>query len=264
MNITRRAFISFDAPCKFNCKFCYTYGIERNKIRTMDEIISDLENEEFDILYVSQKNDNFSDADAGINLCIKSYNKFKCHLFIITRNVFSSEQIIKLKNLKEKMAGDGKQLFIACSINALRSWTKYENELSVPSPEKRIVFLETLNQSGLRPILMLRPVFPTNLIPSDELLEIIERAKGTVSCIVTGGLGVNNDVLDRLGLEEHDLCYNQNQEYLQGAIECDIKFVDVEREIDLVSQKCNETNTPLFMHSMPALNYLLENSSQRI
>lgn len=264
MKISKRAFISFDTPCKFNCKFCYTYGIERNKIRTMDEMLSDLENEGFDVLYVSQKNDNFSDAEAGIDLCVKSYNKFRCHIFIITRNVFNSEQILRLKNLKEQMENDGKQLFIACSINASSSWTKYENELSVPSPEKRFVFLEALNQNGLNPILMLRPVFPSNLIPSDELLEIVESAKGTVSCIVTGGLGVNDDVLNRLGLGEQDLCYNQDQEYLQGAIECEIKFVDVERELEIISRKCDEINIPLFLHSMQALNYLLEYSRQKI
>ncbi len=108
MKIEKRAFVSFDSPCKFNCKFCYTYGIERNKIRTLNEMISDLENEEFDVLYVSQKNDNFSDVESGIELCEKSYEKFKCHIFIITRNVFNSEQIIRLKNLKEKMEDEGK------------------------------------------------------------------------------------------------------------------------------------------------------------
>lgn len=263
MRISKRAFISFDAPCKFNCKFCYTYGIERNKIRTIDEMLSDLDDIKFDVLYVSQKNDNFSDVSAGIDLCVQAYNKFKRHIFIITRNAFNTEQVLQLKNLKKQMQNDGKQLFIACSINALSSWTKYENESSVPSPEKRIEFLELLSQNGLNPILMLRPVFPSNIIPSDELLEIIDRAKGNISCIVTGGLGVNDDVLNRLGLEEKDLCYSQDQEYLQGAIECEIKFVEVKRELELISRKCDDINIPLFMHSMQALNYLFVATSNQ-
>ena len=54
-----RVLISYDGECPFRCKHCYTFSLDKKKERTVDEILFDIKNEKFDIIYVSQKNEFF-------------------------------------------------------------------------------------------------------------------------------------------------------------------------------------------------------------
>lgn len=259
MNITNRVFVSFDEPCPYQCKHCYTYGIERERIRTAEEIVDGISNDEFDIIYVSQKNDNFSNPQKGLSLCRMLFERYNCNLFIITRNVFDDQELKVLENLKLDMQNAGKHIFVAISLNSLYSIDVCENVKKVPTPKERINFMKELSGRGFFPILMLRPIFPDKIIPVKECLEIIDYLYQYISCVVASGLGINCDILNRLGMKEADFTFNSAQEYLQGAIDCEIKFIDVDYELDTIRQKCKELHVPMFAHSMPALNYIIEN-----
>ena len=252
----KRVFASFDNLCPYNCKFCYTFGIERKEIRSIEQIVDDLSKESFDIVYVSQKNDNFADPEQGLKMCSCLFTQYQCDLMLITRNIFSEEQLEKLISLRDIMKQKGKQLYIALSLNALQSWTKFENPTLVPSPQKRISFLSVLAKNDFHPIVMLRPIFPQNIIPLHEICDIIDQVSSYVSCVVSSGVGVNPDVLTRLGMNENDFTYIENQEYLQGAIDCEIKFVNVDSELNTIEKKCSSMNLPFFKHSMDAISYI--------
>lgn len=254
--LKKRAFVSFDEPCLFQCKHCYTYAIKRGHIRTADEIVNSISDEAFDVIYVSQKTDNFSDPNRGLELCEKLFSRYKKDLFIITRNAFCDSEIERLCKLKERMDSCSTNLYIAISLNALDSNGICEDVHRVCTPEKRIEFIKRLSQKDFKPILMLRPVFPDNIIPVNECLEIIDSCAPYVSCVVSSELGINNDVLKRLALSKTDFCYLKNQEYLQGAIDCEINFIDVRKELSIIQKECEKLNCHFFSHSMPALNYL--------
>ena len=258
MKNSQRVFVSFDELCPYQCKHCYTYGIKREKIRTAEEIVDSISNDKFDIIYVSQKNDNFSNPIKGLNLCRMLFDRYNCNLFIITRNVFNDDEFKELEKLRLDMRNTNKQIFIAISLNSIDSIGVCEDVRKVPTPKERIDFIKKLADRGFMPMLMLRPVFPNNIIPIDECLRIIDRTYEHVSCVVSSGLGINIDILDRLGMKEADFSYNATQEYLQGAIDCEIKFINVDYEIDKIRQKCQALKVPMFEHSMPALNYIVE------
>lgn len=254
--LEKRVFVSFDEPCFFQCKHCYTYAIKRDHIRTIDEIVNSISQEAFDVIYVSQKTDNFSDPNKGLELCEKLFSRYKKDLFIITRNVFCESEIKRLQMLKENMDSHKANLYIAISLNALDSNNICEDIRRVCTPEKRIEFIKELSLLGFKPILMLRPVFPDTIIPINECLQIIDCCAPYASCIVSSELGINNDILKRLGFNKSDFCYLANQEYLQGAIDCEIDFVDVRKELDIIQKECEKCNCRFFSHSMPALNYV--------
>lgn len=262
MMISQRTFVSFDEPCPYQCKHCYTYAIKREKIRTFEEIVDSISNDRFDVIYVSQKNDNFAEPLKGLELCYALFKRYNRNLFIITRNTFNQEEIEVLKNLKTEMQRYNKQIFIAISVNAIESINICENIKKVCTPHERIKFIKKLSKENLSPILMLRPIFPNQMIPINECLNIIEKTHQYVSCVVSSGLGINTDILNRLGKKEDDFLYSKNQEYLQGAIDCEIKFIDVDYEIKKISEKCRELDVPLFEHSMPALNYVASFSAK--
>ena len=264
MMIKKRAFISFDEPCEFECKHCYTYGIDRPRNRSMDEIVADIKDQCFDIVFVSQKNDNFSNPSLGIELCQKAFQRYSTNLFIITRNVLNQNVISQLIELRDKMAEKGKHLFIAVSLNAIESYSVSENVSLIHSPSERIEFIKKLALNNFRPIVMIRPVFPDSMIPVTECCRIVRELKGYISCVVTGGLGINKDILKRLGLKENDFKYISDQTYLQGAIDCEIKFIDVDSELNQIKKECEKLNIPFFLHSMPALNYLLAHSQEKV
>lgn len=257
MKISSRVLVSYDEFCEFECKHCYTYGIKRDVFRTVDEIVDSILESSFDVVYVSQKNDNFSNPERGIQLCESLYNRYHCNVFAITRNVFNDDYIDQLVNLSNQMKKEGKRFFFAVSISAMESSSVTENVSKVPSPTARLDFVKKLNKKGIITIVMIRPLYPNKVIPIDEIFEIIDECSKDVQCIVSGGLGVNDNVLERLGMEESDFTY-KNAAYLQGAIDCDIKFVDVSAEMQAVQNKCQSVGIPFFEHSMPALNYLSE------
>ena len=258
MVISKRTFVSFDELCPYQCKFCFSYGITRDRIRTTEEIVNSISNDDFDVIYVSQKNDNFANPFRGLTLCQQLFRKYTSNLFIITRNVLSDDEITELGKLKSHMLTKNRHMFVAISLNALASINLCENENVVCTPEERIDFIKRLANKGFMPILMLRPVFPDSIIPVGECLQIIEQTHQYISCVVSSGLGINSDILKRLSMKESDFIYNECQDYLQGAIDCDIKFVNVDYEIKQIYEKCSSLNVAIFDHSMPALNYILK------
>lgn len=257
MSIEKRVFVSFDEFCPHQCRYCFTYDIPRLRERTIEEIVNSIENDTFDVIYISQKNDNFSNPYKGMELTRQLFRKYKTNVFIITRTVFDKKQLRELDELSKEVNDAGKMMFVAVSINAIDSISICENPDLVAMPMRRISFIKELSTIGLHPILMLRPVFPSEVIPVAECEKLIEATSNDVSCVVSSGLGVNDSILSRLGMKESDFSYKENQEYLQGAIECEIKFVNVEKELAALHKKCTSLGIPMFEHSMPAINYVM-------
>ena len=229
--------------------------------------MNSIENDTFDVIYISQKNDNFSNPYKGMELTRQLFRKYKTNVFIITRTVFDKKQLRELDELSKEVNDAGKMMLVAggfisyelvaVSINAIDSISICENPDLVATPMRRISFIKELSAIGLHPILMLRPVFPNEVIPVAECEKLIEATSNDVSCVVSSGLGVNDSILSRLGMKESDFSYKENQEYLQGAIECEIKFVNVEKELAALHKKCTSLGIPMFEHSMPAINYVI-------
>jgi len=259
----KRVLVSFDGKCRFKCKHCYTYDLPQTEIeRTVDEIIDNLEDREFDIIYISQKNENFFEQDRGVLLCEKLYNRYKRDLFIITRNVLNNVNIARLCKLYNIMNKENHNLYVGVSICAYDSYTKTETEGIVPTPQERINFLKNLNKLGLKPILFLRPVFPDSIIPTQDYLKIIDECQGNISCVVTAGLMINHNIAERLEITYEELSFGimGESEYLKDAIESEMKMVDVKKKMDLIEKVCKEKKVPLFKHSLHAVSFLKNDS----
>lgn len=257
--IRKRELVSFDDMCPFNCKHCYTFELDRTGYnRTVDEIVDSLVDKEFDIIYVSQRKENFVDPDEGIELCEKLYEKYNCNLIAITRNVFDNKQLERIDRLNKKMRCNNRFLFLAVSIPAIESAELTEDLSKIPTPKQRIGFLEDISKREILNILLIRPLFSDNMIPIDEPLKIIEQCKTFVSCVVSSGLAVNEYILRRLNLKEEDFLYTDEKiDYLVGAIEGDVKYINVKKEIEIIRESCQKWNVPFFEHTIPAINCLL-------
>ena len=259
MEIKDRAFVSFDGYCPYKCKHCFSFEIERTSMpRTIEQIVDSLSSAIFDVVYVSQRKENFIDADNGLLLCEKLFSKYACSIVIITRNVFNHDQINRLLLLQKRMQQEGKFLFVGVSVIGLESSTVSEDLSIIPTPDKRIEFATTLHGLGIPALVMIRPLFPKLIIPSHEWKRIIDRVAGSISCVLSGPLLVNDQILKRLGIASSDatLLSNANSEYLDGAMAENMKTVDVRQELEELSNYCSLKGVPFFTHSLPAINYL--------
>ncbi len=257
--VEKRVLISYDDLCPYQCKHCYTLDIDRlDKSREIEEIVDSIEGAKFDIVYVSQRRENFIKQDQGIELCEKVFERYKCNILIITRNVFTQHYIDRLKELQRRMDKIGKRLFVAVSIFATKSFALSENPNKVPSPYERIKFLEKMSQEKIETITLIRPVFPNSIVPIEELYEIVDLCSKFSSCVVSSGLAVNDNILWRLGLKSEDFCYVDNMDYLEGAMEGKLRFVNVSRELSLLKQHCKKDKVKCFDHTMEAINFYLE------
>ena len=258
--INKRVLVSFDGACPFYCKHCYTYGLEQGlNNRSIEEIIKSIEKKDFDIIYVSQKKENFANPDEGILLCELLYNRYHTDIMAITRNVFDEKQINRLRDLDQKMRNAGKQIFLAVSISAIESAGVTEDLERVPSPYERINFLRDVSKAGITTFLVIRPLYPQTIIPISEVFSLVDKSKNYVSGILSSGLAVNKTILDQLGLDENDFLYSEEDksDYFVGAIE-DIKFTNVKKELKMLRDYCKKHNIPFFSHSLPAINYMKE------
>lgn len=252
-----RALVSFDDICFYQCKHCYTLDTCRNnRNRTIDEIVDSIETKVFDVVYVSQRRDNFINPDEGIELCEKIFNKYGCNIFVITRNILKKEQIYRIIELRDKMNKKGKEIIFACSIFATKSYMKSENPRRIPSPDERINFIKKISNLGIKTMVIIRPVFPEAMIPLEELYEIVDKCAQFKTYIVSSGLAVNDDICWRLGINPNDLCYLEDSDYLEGVMEGNLRFVNVQQELLKLRCYCEQKNIMFFEHTMQALNHI--------
>lgn len=265
MNIKSRVFVSFDGLCRYHCKHCFSYDVvQPTPPRTIEQIVSSIQNDHFDVVYVSQKKENFIQPDDGLALCEQIFSRYDCHMVIITRNVFGPEHQKRLINLYSRMRMHNKQLFIGISLVGLASSSFSEQATEIPAPQERIQFGVELYQQGIPSMLLIRPLFPEHIIPLSELKSIVDEVAGNISCVLSGALMVNEGIINRLGLCDTDLKYLEGgeSEYLDGAIADSMRFVDVRNEMRQLKEYCNRKGVPFFEHSLPAINYLNERSYQ--
>ena len=86
----------------------------------------------------------------------------------------------------------------------------------------------------------------------------IDECKKYVNCIVASELGINSDIEKRLGINFDTFCGFKNNEYLNGAIDGKVRFLQLDEEMLAIAQKCKKENIRLFTHSMQAINYICE------
>lgn len=251
-----RAFISYDGKCPFRCKHCYTVSLDSNPNRTVDEILNDIKFEKFDIIYVSQKNENFVNPSDGLLLCEKAFDYYNTNLVIITRNVFDEECLNRLFNLHTKMNLKGRKIIVGVSFVSLNNSEISERLDIIPSPQSRISFLKKLHSLDIPCFALIRPVFPKELIPLDDIENLIDECKKFVNCIVASELAVNSIIEKNLGICFNSYCCFKSSEYLNGAINTDLKFLQLDEEMRFIAQKCKSDNIHFFTHSMQAINYI--------
>lgn len=240
------------------CKHCYTYELPERKEKIVSEIVSEAANQTFDIIYVSQKYENFYDEKQGLSLCQQLYAAYQKDILIITRSHLSDDVIGQLASLNKKMQYNGNQLYIAVSICADRSYAVTENQTLCPAPSQRLENLRLGQMYGIKTLLFLRPIFPDIVIPAEECIGILDQAKLFADAVVASGLIVTDTILSRLGLEHDMFTYLEkgDSEYLSDLE--NPQYIDVERELSLIQAACKDRKIPFFRHSMPALNYLIE------
>jgi len=252
-----RELVSFDGPCPYKCKHCYTFGLnEKCENLSSEDIIKSLEGKNFDVIYVSHNKENFIVPTKGIDLCRKLFNKYHKDIIAITRNVFNEDELDDFSRLNDEMNRNGKILCLAVSIPALESVGVTEGEGLIPTPQKRIDFLKRAKAKGLRTVLVIRPLFPDKFIPISEPLQLIEECKDFVDCVLSSGLAVNDAILKQLEMKESDFNYldGDNSNYLIGAIG-NAKYIDVKKEIQQLKEKCKSLNIHMFDHSLEALKF---------
>lgn len=254
----KRLLVSFRGRCPMLCKHCYTYELPGRDEKTIPEIVLEAANQIFDVIYVSQKYENFYDEKQGLSLCQELYAIYQKDILIITRSYLSDAIINQLGTLNKKMQSNGNQLYMAVSLCADQSYAVTESQMICPAPSRRLENLRRGRLQGVKTVLLLRPIFPDVVIPVKECIGLLEQAKHFVDAVVSSGLIVTDTILTRLGLERDMFSYLEtgDSEYLSDLE--NPQYLDVDRELALIQKGCKDRKIPFFRHSMPALNYLAE------
>lgn len=259
LNNYKRQFVSFTGKCPYQCNHCYTFCTGYDSYdsgKNVGEIIEGLNNEEFDIVYVSGHKENFINQDEGIELCEQIFEKYHSDIMITTRNTFNYQQLERLGELNKKMKRSGKDLFFCASIPALESYKKLEPNPIIPNPIQRIENLKKIYDFGIYTVLTLRPLCPDGYIPIKEIVDIIEMCKKHTSVVLSSGIVVNDEILRKLVGFPDD--FNCQEKELMPCLknELSMKYVNVYKELSEIKRKCKENSLPFFEHSLSAIEYL--------
>lgn len=257
-----RALVSFSGRCPLQCKHCYTLDNDcaeiKNDMHEIEHIIESLRESTFDIIYVSHDRENFVNEQAGVKLTEQLYETYNCSILIITRQCLSQETVRQLAVLSNKMTENKHSLFIAVSIPANSSYGITENVGCIATPLERCQTIKILHQYGLKTILLARPIFPSSIIPVDEVIEMIVSYHEYIDAVVASGIAVNKPIIARLAIDDKGFKYlpGNNAEFLVGSSAKDIKYVDVSSELAAIQNVCKEYGITFSTHSMEALNNL--------
>lgn len=255
----KRVFVSFEGKCEMNCRHCFALEQEDefNK-NDISKIVDSLVDKEFDIIYVSHNKENFTNAEDGVKLCEKLYEKYNKDLCVTSRCILNNEMLSRVVRLNEKMKKNKKRIYWCESVPALTSASIIEDLKKLPLPEERIRFLGRLKINDIYSILTVRPLFPSVVIPDSEIAELISMASDKVDAVITGGLITTEAIDRRLDLKQVEWKYLENNDsaYLVGAISEKARFVDVRKEVVHLKECCNLHGVKFFEHSLQAINYL--------
>lgn len=259
LNNYKRQFVSFTGKCPYQCNHCYTFCTGYDSYdsgKNVEEIVKSLQDEVFDIVYVSGHKENFVNPNEGIELCEQIFKRYNSDIMITTRNIFDCEQLERIKALNEKMKEKNKDLFFCASIPALQSYRKLEPNPIIPNPIQRIDNLKKIFDIGIYTILTLRPLCPDGYIPIKEIIEIIEKCKLHTSVVLSSGIVVDDEILCKL--PEFPKDFKCQEKPLMPCLKnkLSMRYVDVDSEINEIKMKCKEYSLPFFEHSLPAIEYL--------
>lgn len=254
-----RALISFEGKCPMKCKHCYTYDLDFQEYNLdINSIVKKLETQSCDIFYVSQRYENFFDENSGYLLCNELYTKYHKDIFIITRSYLSDDMIHKLCCLSDLMRQKGNTLYLAVSVCANESYGITESIEICPTPIQRLSNLQRAHMGNIKTVLVVRPVFPNAVIPVAECASLISQFAKCIDSVVASGLIVTERILKQLQINKDALPYlpSGDSTYLADLRADEIRYVDVEDELQQIERQCSFENIPCFRHSMPALNYI--------
>lgn len=256
--ISNRELVSFSGKCPLNCKHCFTKEIVKDSEveNEIEDIIGQLSGKVFDVVYVSHYKENFYNPEKGIRLCEEIYKVYQCDICVTTRCTFSGGLLARIKELNDKMRMNGNNLTFCISVPAYESYAKLEDKTLIPTPQQRIDFAGQLKNMGVTSMVTVRPLFPANYIPTDEIHKIIDSCEGKVDAILTGGACVSERILKDLGVEKETFTYDKKEksEYLVG-VEKEFDAVNVESELKDLESYCELKRIRFFRHSMEALNF---------
>ena len=249
-----RVFVSFGGKCSFQCLHCYTFSqnFHTEDFYSIEDIVKNLKTKnKFEIIYVSGYKENFENPDCGIDLVESLYYEFKCHILFTTRNVFNEKQISRISNLNKLMRKENKHLFACVSISANNSYKKIEPNNIIPSPEKRLKFVEQLYNNNIITFLTLRPIYPDKFISTREYLTILEKSYKYCNAVIASGISVDEYILKRLKtFPEKYVSKSKKWAYF----DMEVSDVDVSKELHEIEEFC-ERKVPVFESSIPAINH---------
>ena len=255
----RRQFMSFGGKCPFGCHHCYTFSREYRheapaSIKDMVEALSD---KDFNIIYVSGHRENFVSPEDGLSLCEAVFERYNVDILLTTRAVFEDAHYSRLKRLFNTMQSYGRDLFVCSSIPATASYKKLEPNPLVRSPNDRMDFLKHVFDMGIFTILTIRPLCPSEFIPIDEPLEIVDKCHTFSSAILSSGIVVEETILERLGTFPN--FKSDGKQELMNCLENKkllVEYVNVEKEWAIIRERCSSYGKELFKLSLSAVEFL--------
>ncbi|GHT57517.1 hypothetical protein FACS18945_2030 [Bacteroidia bacterium] len=260
INDSKRCIASFGGKCPYNCAHCYTFidKYDTEKIQSIPEIVDNLRDKQFNIIYISGQRENFVKPQDGLELCEQLFREFCTDIMITTRNVFNKEELGRLERLNEKMKQTNRDLYVCSSIPALASYKKIEPSELMPLPQKRIEFLKDVRSLGIFSILTLRPLFPDPFIPISEPLAIIEQCKDFVDAVISSGVVIHESTLSRLkGFPEN---VDKKRQPIMSCLKrnVDVDYVNVEKELLQIRNCCERLGLHFEKDSLSVVKYLKE------
>jgi DNA repair photolyase len=255
---SKRCIASFGGRCPYNCAHCYTFidKYETEQIRSISQIVDNLRNKQFNIIYISGQRENFVIPHEGLELCEQLFNVFQTDIMITTRNVFNKDELDRLNQLNKKMKLANKDLFVCSSIPALASYRKIEPSELMPSPYERMEFLKAVHSLGIFSILTIRPLCPESFIPISEPLTLVESCEHTVDAVISSGIVVHESILSKLNGFPAEV--NKKRQLIMSCLKRDVyvDYVNVDKELMQIRRYCEQLGLHFEENSLSVVRYL--------
>lgn len=246
--------------CPLECTYCFVNDMTTNQQKGVAyltenqiELLKNLP-EEINLIMLGCDTEFFQKKNHALDI-LRKISKFGKDISIVTKIPISQEIITEIKKIYDDMRTRNNILSVSISLPCISEKMLQKYEPVVPPPERRILTLKTLAETGIPTMLAIRPLLPD--ISDEELEEIIDLTKDFVIGYYSGPLYLNDDRITRLLPESMvEIEAKQPSWMLDGN---SYKVIEREGQMELLKNLVSSSGRQFFEGAAEGMKFVSQN-----
>ncbi len=253
-----RALTYSKLSCPFGCTYCFVDEMNQEQSKGVvyldDQQLELLKNlpEQVKLIMLGCDTEFFQNKKEALEI-LEKLSELGKDISVITKLPLPEEYIISLLEIYNKIRKNGNIFSFSTSITCISAPMLAKYEPGVPSPEKRIETLSSVNKKGIPTTVAIRPLLPD--ITNEEILDIVNKTKDYCFGYYSGPLYLKEERIKLLLPEHESKTGKENQPHwmLEGN---QYQALEKDGQMEFLASVVEKSGKEFFEGAADAVEYL--------